>query len=233
MFYYQHFIMDYRADTAHLSLLEHGVYRQLLDQYYLNEEPLTLDLIKLFRLLSARTKDEQIAIEIVLNDFFTKTEIGYTHKRCEIEVRAYQDRLKVASDSAQKRWNKEKSNNPMGTQCQPNAKHKQLTINNKTLNNINTIKQELAEYRYDNKSPDTLSSEFAIFWKTYPKKVGKEAARKSWDKIRPNIEEVLKALEWQMKSDQWFKNGGQFIPNPSTYLNQHRWEDEMPVSATF
>ena len=57
MHYFQHFIGDYRADTSHLSLLEHGVYRQLLDQYYLSELPITLDENKLFRTLSARTED--------------------------------------------------------------------------------------------------------------------------------------------------------------------------------
>ena len=37
MHYYQHNIADYRKDTIHLTLLEHGVYRQLLDQYYLTQ----------------------------------------------------------------------------------------------------------------------------------------------------------------------------------------------------
>jgi len=28
------------------------------------------------------------------------------------------------------------------------------------------------------------------------------------------------------KSNEWTENKGQFIPYPSTWLNQHRWEDE-------
>ena len=63
MHYYQHNISDYRADTGHLTLLEHGCYHQLLDQYYLNEEPLPLDIDKIFRLLTARTQDEKDAIK--------------------------------------------------------------------------------------------------------------------------------------------------------------------------
>ncbi len=31
-------IGDYRSATAHLTLLEHGVYNWLLDTYYLNEK---------------------------------------------------------------------------------------------------------------------------------------------------------------------------------------------------
>jgi uncharacterized protein YdaU (DUF1376 family) len=81
--YYQHNISDYRADTGHLTLLEHGCYHQLLDQYYLNEEPLPLDIDKIFRLLTARTQDEKDAIKNVLKDFFVETEAGFIQRRCD------------------------------------------------------------------------------------------------------------------------------------------------------
>jgi hypothetical protein len=71
-----------------------------------------------------------------------------------------------------------------------------------------------------------MSEDFKHFWSAYPKKVGKDAALKSWNKKKPNIDEVLKALSWQVVSDQWLKERGQFIPNPATYLNQGRWQDE-------
>ncbi len=48
MNYYRHHIGDYRSNTSHLSLLEHGIYRQLLDTYYLSEGPITPDLDILF-----------------------------------------------------------------------------------------------------------------------------------------------------------------------------------------
>jgi hypothetical protein len=74
-----------------------------------------------------------------------------------------------------------------------------------------------------------VSGDFIKFWSAYPKKVGKDAALKAWNKKKPNIEEVLNALLWQVTSKQWQKEGGQFIPNPSTYINQGRWQDEPPV----
>ena len=37
----------------------------------------------------------------------------------------------------------------------------------------------------------------------------------------------MTALEAQKKSLQWSKEGGQYIPNPTTWLNQERWEDEL------
>lgn len=71
---------------------------------------------------------------------------------------------------------------------------------------------------------------FSKFWESYPKKVGKGAAEKSWKKIKQpssTLKEILNALEWQTVSDFWTKDNGQYIPNPSTYLNQRRWEDQM------
>ena len=71
-------------------------------------------------------------------------------------------------------------------------------------------------------------SDFDVFWSEYPKKVGKEAARKAWTKSNPNINIVLNTLSWQKQSNQWFVNNGKFIPNPATWINQHRWDDEQP-----
>lgn len=75
---------------------------------------------------------------------------------------------------------------------------------------------------------------FNRFWEVYPKKVGKGAARKSWDKCRPSEEltaRMIAAVRQQAQSDQWRRDGGQYIPNPATWLNQERWEDEVREST--
>lgn len=72
---------------------------------------------------------------------------------------------------------------------------------------------------------------FDEFWKAYPKKVGKEAARKAFGKVKAPVESLLTAIERQKCSDQWTKDNGQYIPNPATWLNQGRWEDELPISG--
>jgi uncharacterized protein YdaU (DUF1376 family) len=215
MHYFQHNIADYRKDTSHLSLLEHGCYRQLLDQYYLNEQPLPLDESKLFRLLSARTNDEKQAIKNVLQDFFYETENGFIHKRCDLEIQIYHDRIENASKAGRASANRRLTNvqqefNDCSTTVQLTNNHKPITNNH-----------------------IDILSDFDEFWSLYPKKIGKNAARKSWNKIKPNIEAVIQALTWQKQSKQWFEKGGQFIPNPSTWINQHRWDDEPPEKVTF
>jgi hypothetical protein len=79
------------------------------------------------------------------------------------------------------------------------------------------------------KATETVYSEdFISFWNIYPKKVGKGDAYRSWKRAkRPALEVVLAALTKQSDSEQWKRDNGRFIPNPGTWLNQCRWEDEI------
>lgn len=69
---------------------------------------------------------------------------------------------------------------------------------------------------------------FSGFWSVYPRKVGKDAARKAFAKRKPDAEllaKMLAAVAIQAKSAQWQRDGGQYIPHPSTWLNEGRWDD--------
>ena len=75
------------------------------------------------------------------------------------------------------------------------------------------------------------SGDFISFWKQYPKRVGKDEAWRAWQKRngdRPELTVMLSAIEQQKTSDQWTKDNGQYIPNPATWINQGRWNDELP-----
>lgn len=89
MHYYKFSIGDYAAATRHLSMLEHGAYRLLLDLYYTSEQPIPLDLKAAARKAGARTKDEVQAVETILREFFTETEGGWSHARCDSEIAAF------------------------------------------------------------------------------------------------------------------------------------------------
>ena len=73
---------------------------------------------------------------------------------------------------------------------------------------------------------------FEAFWKIYPKKQGKGAALKAWKKIKPDkqlYETILASVQDNVnRNQQWKRDNGQYIPNPSTWLNQQRWLDEIP-----
>jgi hypothetical protein len=68
---------------------------------------------------------------------------------------------------------------------------------------------------------------FLDFWASYPRKVNRAAAKKAWDKLRPDaatVKAIAEALVWQR--EQW--DDPKFIPHASTYLNNERWTDEPP-----
>jgi len=77
---------------------------------------------------------------------------------------------------------------------------------------------------------------FDRFWRLYPRKVSKQAAKRAWDKLKPDLVLCSKmsiALKAQMQSEAWQRDDGRYIPYPSSWLNGKRWEDEItPAAAT-
>lgn len=74
------------------------------------------------------------------------------------------------------------------------------------------------------------NSLFARFWSAYPRKVSKPNAVKVFKKLNvceSLLADMLAALDWQRTSEEWTKDGGKFIPYPSSWLNGRRWEDEI------
>lgn len=82
---------------------------------------------------------------------------------------------------------------------------------------------------------------FDRFYAAYPRHDSKQVSLRSFTKLMTEcksddernalLDKMLAAVDKSKTSDQWLKNGGQFIPMPSTWLNQKRWEDEGLVAA--
>lgn len=73
-------------------------------------------------------------------------------------------------------------------------------------------------------------SMFDQFWAAYPKRRSRGIAEKAFLRLNPNavlLAAMLKAIERAKASEQWTKDGGQFIPYPATWLSARGWEDEM------
>ena len=76
------------------------------------------------------------------------------------------------------------------------------------------------------------SVEFERFWAAYPRREGKGAAYKAFQRIAGvPLDVMLFAVEQQRRSRQWTENNGQYIPMPATWLNQRRWEDSPTTTA--
>lgn len=102
MNYFPFHVGDYSVHTAHLEPMEDLAYRRLLDQYYLREGPLPADVQATAKLIRMRSMISDV--ESVLNEFFTLTENGWMHMRCEIEIEHMQAKQQIQRDKANKRW---------------------------------------------------------------------------------------------------------------------------------
>lgn len=83
---------------------------------------------------------------------------------------------------------------------------------------------------------DVQEADFEAFWKVYPKKVAKKEAFKAFKKIKTPVSVLIDAVEKQKKSEQWTRDHGQYIPYPTTWLNQERWimeDDDQKTNQKF
>mgnify|MGYP003679746737 FL=1 len=89
----------------------------------------------------------------------------------------------------------------------------------------------------DNSTINTTSNitvnsigDFDAFWKFYPRKASKDAARKAWNKLNPDqniMKMIADNVRERVEKGEWRKDNQSFILHASTYLNQKRWEDEV------
>ena len=111
-----------------------------------------------------------------------------------------------------------------------NKDDQNLSNDNKTeQNETNSLTKTKNKTETENKTKNK-SELFDRFWTAYPRKVAKPDARKKFEKLNPDeelLQTMLTAIEKQKRSDQWTRDNGQYIPHPSTWLNQRRWEDEV------
>lgn len=74
------------------------------------------------------------------------------------------------------------------------------------------------------------SLEFEAFMRAYPKRVGKGAAYRAWRKLKPSQalqRRMVDAVRSQSTSSQWQRDNGKYIPNPATWINEARWDDDL------
>jgi len=71
---------------------------------------------------------------------------------------------------------------------------------------------------------------FERWWKHYPKKVGKDAAYRSWKKAtnKASNSKLIESIKEQIEKKHFQgKDGSDYVPNPATWLNQGRYQDEI------
>jgi uncharacterized protein YdaU (DUF1376 family) len=217
------YIGDYLADTMHLTTEQHGAYLLLIMGYWRNGGPVSSSDSRLAAMCRL-SGDAWSNAKAVLEDFFDTESLPghWVHGRVDAEMQSAgknkEKRVVRAKIAAAARWGNAQSN------AQSNA-------------------QEMLEI-CPSPSPSPIRSKaksplppkggggngFDLFWKMYPAKKGKPPAQRAWAKAAKSpeiIQQIMQGLANHLTCRQWTKDGGEFIPNPASWLNQERWNDEV------
>lgn len=92
---------------------------------------------------------------------------------------------------------------------------------------------EMTETESTQETIKLWEEQFKVFYEKYPRKVKKQDVKKWFKNNKPSNElfsSMLHRLEQFRASKDWQKDGGQYIPYPTTWLNQKRWEDEISLT---
>jgi len=73
---------------------------------------------------------------------------------------------------------------------------------------------------------------FEKFWAGYPKRVKRKPSQEIWNrkKLDSLADRIIQDVAKRLSSDRRWLEG--FIPDPTTYLNQERWNDEFDQART-
>lgn len=101
---------------------------------------------------------------------------------------------------------------------------------------IPELEKELEEYKEEKETETTalaVVDDFEVFWRAYPKKKSKDAARRAWEKAKrkPPLDNMLEVIALAKQSEDWKREGGKYIPYPATWLNAGGWADEIKVEV--
>lgn len=135
MYYYKFNISDWALSTGHLSEIEELVYFRLMNYYYDTEQPIPLETHSVIRRLRLGSHSDTVGL--ILSEFFTETENGWTHSRCDEVIESYHGNAKINKENGKKggRPRKNKGQKPNGlpsvSEQEPkhNPNYKPLTTN--------------------------------------------------------------------------------------------------------
>ena len=205
---------DFYAGISDLTMEERGQYITLLCLQHLKGH--------------LSKKNMQIAVGAVSADVlkkFIKDQDGlYYNERLEIEVNKRKKYSETLSANAKSGWEKRNANANAIAYANAEQTHMQSENENKNVNksindniniNINITNIDL----------------FNKLWIRYPRKINKKVALDAFNKLNPDAELVELMLAAINKARTWKRwEDEKYIPHFSTWLNQRRWEDEIPDS---
>lgn len=218
---------DYHKRTRHLKRDQHGAYFLLIGEAWQLGGALPDDDTKLAA-WALCTPQEWAAMKPIVMEFFALRRGKWWHDRVREELASYEATSRKRKEAGKKggkasggnaRENQEANACLLPTEPEPEPEPK--------------IREAIASLSLAQAGPTRtdIARGFLAFWAEYPKRVGKDAAAKSFDRAMRRadgpdpLETIMAGLRRALPG--W--DDPQFIPNPTTWLNQGRWTDDTPA----
>ncbi len=227
------FVGDYLRDTRGLSPTEHGLYMLALMENW-SDRGVSLDRDEAFRIVGAQTDAEKAMLLRILSKFFEEKRDGFWNKKAKkIAKQTYEKRLKLSSNGrlgGQAKARKMLEQNPAIPEPEPEP---ELEIYGNLGLKLEIKTTEDQEKNLHLPIAERWATRFEEFWAAYPNKKGKAKARSFWEreKLDRLADQIIAGVRRYAASPDWRKDGGRFIPHPTTFLHGRRWEDEIAVSV--
>ena len=183
--------------------------------------------------------------DVRVSDPMAQMAFSFFRQVFERDAEEYERRCEKNRENVRKRWEAKdttvydriKSNTTICEGLRRGTKHTDNDNDNDNDNDSDKLNTPLSplEGKLVQDKPARMKAEypadFEEFWKLYPRKNGKDAALRAWKTKKregrlPALSVLADAVAAAKRTDQWQRDGGQYIPHPATWLNQGRWMDE-------
>ena len=220
--YFKFFVSEWNdGDITLEDFKTQGLFINLCAYYWSNECEITLTkAIKKFRHISKDCFDNLISAEIikVVDDVII---INFLDEQKEERIQNSIRKSKGGKASVEARRLKKLAEKQ---QLLNSSSTKNEQVLNSCLTETQVLREE--ERREEKKREEKKRiNDFNIFWDAYPNKTAKKDCLNKWHKLKQeDIDKILLTINTFVKHKP-FKDYTH--PNPKTYLNQERWNDEI------
>ncbi|MGN0613652.1 MAG: DUF6291 domain-containing protein [Porcipelethomonas sp.] len=165
-----------------------------------------------------------------ISDGMVRIAMLHMSKQMKRDREKWEDTCRKRSEAVKKRWDKRKNTSVYNsiqddTPCTDNE-NENADVNEKDKDTDNTPPL----------SPGGDEGEcrkaFEKFWDIYPKKVSAKKAYEQWRRIVSGkgiclADAITASVMEHIRSDEWQRENGRFIPNPDKFLRDRRFEDQV------
>ena len=222
------YVSDYLGDTRRLKTIEHGAYMLLIMEYW-QHGALPSDDDELAE-IAGLDIDEWLDMRPKIARLFQD---GWKHKRIDAELAKAADISERRKASAERRWSKGNANadaNAQQEHCKSNARGDANDMHRARVPqpqpHTSSLRSEETRAERAAIANEAVQA-FERFWDVWPHKTGKPAAIKAFFKVWREADAIIAGVNRYIRD----KPADRPWLNPTTFLNQRRWEDQpAPVA---